>query len=219
MAQTSANEISVVNDALALVGHDAISAFDGLTPASEVSERLFNLVLGRLLSAYPWRFAIQQKQLARNGDVTPVGWDYAHALPVDRDGIPRRYYANAHGSIIGDWEIFGDNVLTDHEIVYCDYVTSRAYAGTFRDLLVRALAADLAISLCDDRGLKDRYQSEAFGTPREGGRGGLFKTAISTDAAGAGPRQAFTIGRGPLVDAHNGQSSHRGNRANFGSWT
>ena len=216
MSSVANLEIEIVNDALALVGHGSIHNFDGDSPASETAERLFPLVLNRLLDSYPWRFAMRHIQLAQLSEAAPAGWKYRHKLPPSRDGVPRRYYQTSAGSTLSEWEIFGDDVCSNASVVYCDYVDAGGLTGTFRDLLVRALAADFAIALCDDRGLKDRYQQEAFGSPAMGGRGGLFKTAISNDAQGAGPRQAFSIGRGPLIDAHNGVGM-RGRRRDVGS--
>lgn len=211
-------EISICNDALMLVAHPSIHDFNGETPASEVCARLYPLVLGRLLGSYPWRFAMHQAQLTRLANDPVTNYNYAHALPLPRDGTPRRFYQDVHGSPLGDFAVFGDQVHTNCALVFCDYVKAGGLTGPFRDLLVRALSADLALSLCDDRGMRDRYHADAYGTAREGGRGGLFKTAIGGDAQGAEARAAFQIGGGPLVDAHRGHDSRAHGRSNLGAW-
>jgi hypothetical protein len=210
-------EISICNDALMLVAHPSIHDFEGETPASEVCARLYPLVLGRLLGAYPWRFAMHQARLTRLAVNPETNYRFAHALPAQRDGTPRRFYQDAGGSPLGDFAIFGDAVHTNSETVLCDYVKAGGLTGPFRDLLVRAMASDLALSLCDDRGMRDRFHADAYGTPREGGRGGLFKTAMGSDAQGAENRAAFRIGGGPLIDAHQGHADFYG-RSGLGSW-
>ena len=201
MLAVEVNEISIINDALTLVGHPAIHDLTGSIPASEQAARLYPLVLDQLLDSYPWRFAMRQAQLTRLTEKPKVNYTSAHKLPQDRDGTPRRFYSDTSGTVITDWVIYEDAVQTHSEVVYCDYVKKGGLTGTFRHLLVNALAASFAISLCDDRGLHDRYHQTAFGTPQEGGRGGLFKSAISTDAGGAQTRAVFTYASGPLVDA------------------
>lgn len=209
MTTQTAKEIAIVNDALALLGHSTIHDFEGKTPASNICARLYALVLGQLISDYPWRFAMRQAQLTRITAAPVHKWKYAYQLPTDRDGTPRRFYRDLHGTPIADSEIYSDNVMTDEETVYCDYIKQGGLTGAFRNLLVRALAADLAISLMDDRGLRDRFHQDAYGPPSGGGKGGLWKTAASSDSAGSAPRSTMKIASGPLVDAHLGNGRSR----------
>lgn len=209
MSQNTARAIAICNEALTLLGHSAIHDFEGRTPASEACERVYGVVLGQLLDAYDWRFAMRQQKLTRLAGAPTDGFTYRHQLPNDRDGDPARYYSDLHGSFVVDSAVFSDAVHSDHEDLWCDYVKAGALTGNFRNLLVRALAADLALSLCDDRGVYDRFRREAYGTPSEGGRGGLFKTAISNDARGAKPRSVLKMGTGPLVEAHLGRGLRR----------
>jgi len=199
-----ANVISVINDALALIGHPAIHDLTGKTPGSEKGARLYALVFASILAAYPWRFAMMQKQLSRLSADPLTKWDHAYQLPADRGAVPRRYYSDVNGSVIGQWEIYGETVHTNTDTVYCDYVKPGAMSGPFRNLLVRALASDLALSLSDDRTVRDTFRREAYGTPRQNGRGGLFQQTMSQDAQGAEQRSVIKIGRGPLVEAMHG---------------
>jgi hypothetical protein len=201
MAIASDLEIDIINDALALVGHPAIHDLNGDSPASEAAARLFPAMMSQLISAYSWRFSMKQRQLVQNLTKPLAKYGFSHVLPADRDGVPRRFYSDTMGTVIKDWEIYTANVHTNSSVVYCDYLKQGALTGPFRNVIVRGLAADFAMPLCDDKGMRDRFHNETFGTSREGGKGGLMGAAMAADAQGAEARTLLDIDPGPLVEA------------------
>lgn len=201
MTSLRANDLVIANEALALIGHDPIPNFEGKTPASEKTARLYPLVLGRLLDGYAWRFALRALELTRLSALAAPGYLYVHALPNDAAGYPARVYQSADGLASSRWAVYEDGLHSCHERVWIDYVRAGAVSGTFRNLFVRALAADLSLSISDDRTIRDRLYSEAFGPPSQNGKGGLFQMAMSEDSHSAPTRNVLDAAPGPLVEA------------------
>ena len=73
------------------------------------------------------------------------------------------------------------------------------WPGDFRELFTVALMAELALSIREDRPLRNELYRQAWGTPQEGGRGGLFGAALDNDSQ-AIPSTIVGGGYNPLID-------------------
>ena len=78
-----------------------------------------------------------------------------------------------------------------------------AWPSWFRELVVVAFAEDLA-RLVMNRRLAEEMHAQAFGTPSENGRGGLFAAALEEDGRAAPQRTLGYDDAGPLVEARFG---------------
>lgn len=76
-------DIDIANRALALIGEDPITSFDGDSEQARRFSVLYESVVSAELASFPWRFAMDQELLNRLTD-TPVGdgeWSAAYQLP------------------------------------------------------------------------------------------------------------------------------------------
>ena len=75
-------KVTIVNQALVLLGSDTISSFSDTTnDAARIADSIYETIKGKTLSLYSWSFALVKEQLARS-TVTPVNeWTYLYPLP------------------------------------------------------------------------------------------------------------------------------------------
>ena len=185
--------LTICSDALLLLGAAPISSFNQGTDEATVCDRLYGDVRDSTLQAYPWSFSFKKVQLARTVN-TPVNeWKYEYALPSDRIGPPRAAFTS---TAVGarpfqQWEIYGDKLLTNEEVVVIDYqysVSEAAMPVWFVQLLKYQMAWHIAEPITDQVSKTDYWKTVAVGPPGENNRGGYMRTAMSIDAQGTTPQ-------------------------------
>ncbi|MEY4338107.1 MAG: hypothetical protein RL680_1002 [Actinomycetota bacterium] len=181
--------ISICADALILLGASPISSFNDGTDESNACDRLYPDVRDSTLVMYPWSFATKKIQLARLIDAPNSVWSYAYALPGDRLSNPSAAYQSSavSSSVQKNWEVQGDQLLTDMDAVFIDYKYScpeYLMPQYFVQLLKYMMAWHLAEPITEqmDKGLN--WRRVAIGEPGENGRGGYFRTAAQIDGQG-----------------------------------
>ena len=80
MAQSA---ISLCSKALIKLGARPIVSFNENTAEAEVASQLYTSVRDAMLSAYPWRFATSQSELARLAENPKADYAYSYQLPND----------------------------------------------------------------------------------------------------------------------------------------
>lgn len=197
-----ASRIELINNALMRIGAQPL--IDELDPLAPPHIAVYDSVLARL-AAYPWTFMKTTRKLARLVDPPdPAHWKYAFTLPTDHGGGLRAVYDSAtlRRPFLA-FEVSGPHLLADVPDVWVVVmVTSQQqrWPGDFRELLMTAVMAELALSVREDRGLHDRLYQKAFGTPGQNGMGGLMGAALENDAQGV-PDEEIGDGGNPLIDA------------------
>lgn len=181
--------ITICSDALLMIGAKAITSFNDGTDESSICDRLYPDIRDSLLVMYPWSFSTKKIQLAQLLTAPGSVWRYAYQLPGDRLNNPRAVYeSSAIGSPVRkDWEIQGDQLLTNLESVYIDYqysVGEFAMPQYFVQLLKYMVAWHIAESLTEQQEKAAKWQRVAVGDPSENGRGGFFRTAAQIDGQG-----------------------------------
>lgn len=181
--------ITICSDALLMIGAKAITSFNDGTDESSICDRLYPDIRDSLLVMYPWSFGIKKIQLAQLLTAPGSVWRYAYQLPGDRLNNPRAVYeSSAIGSPIRkDWEVQGDQLLTNLESVYIDYqysVGEYAMPQYFVQLLKYMVAWHIAEALTEQQEKAAKWQRIAVGDPSENGRGGFFRTAAQIDGQG-----------------------------------
>lgn len=183
-------DISICSDALTLLGASTISSFNEGTPAATACSRLYPDLRDTIISRYPWSWSIRKVQLARLATAPTNEWKYAYQLPGGMlTGVHALFDSgsDAARSLNDGWEIYGDQVFTNLETVYIDYQVSVSEANLppyFVRLLRTALAGELAIVVTDQQSKAQYFLMQAFGTPGDNGRGGLFREATNIDSRG-----------------------------------
>ncbi len=204
---------AIVNDALALAGCAPFQGADDDLEAHPLY-RTFNNMLVHIETMHNWRFTKTTKDLAQDPSHQVTRYDFAYHLPEDLSGdILEVWEVRSEGRHLYDYEVEGRYLLTDAETVALTYQiasTLDAWPGYFRQLLVTAVAAQYALQEREDKTMHDRLWTQAFGTPQEGGRGGLFRQAASRDTQ-VEPARGVRIGPDPISNARYG-SRNRLNR-------
>ncbi len=116
-------------------------------------------------------------------------WRYAYQLPGDRLAGPRAVYDSASpgAPVQKDWEIQGDQLLTNLEYVFIDYqysIGEFAWPQYFVQLMKYMMAWHLAEPITEQQDKSLRWERKAVGDPSENGRGGYLRTAMQIDAQG-----------------------------------
>lgn len=198
--------VSICSDALILLGAKAITSFNDGTDESSVCDRLYSDIRDSTLSMYPWSFATKKVALARLVTAPGSVWKYAFQLPGDRLANPLAVYqsANVGSPVRKDWEIQGDQLLTNLETVFIDYkfsVPEYAMPQYFVQLMKYMMAWHLAMPITEQTDKAGYWQGVAVGGPAENGRGGFFRSSTQIDGQG-NPSRAFSDFT--LVDARFG---------------
>lgn len=198
------SDVSVCSRALLRIGLPTIASLSEGSDRANVCASLYEDTKLLILSMHDWRFTLRKVQLARLSS-TPVNvWRYAYQLPTNRISGPRAIYNSTSVGvqpIIGGFEVFGSQVLSDEAVLVADYQENVAEADWppyFTPLVVFAMAAALAPALTDREDLTVEYHARAWGTPQESFRGGLFAQASYRDSL-ANPAGAFDTSE--FVDA------------------
>lgn len=181
--------VTICSDALLLLGAKAISSFNEGTDEASVCDRLYPDVRDSTLVMYPWSFNTKKIQLAQLLTAPGSVWRYAYQLPGDRLANPRAVYASSSvgAPVQKDWEIQGDQLLTNLPAVYIDYqyeLAEYAFPKYFIQLLKYMMAWHLAEPVTEQREKAIYWQQVAVGSPAENSRGGFFRTAMNIDGQG-----------------------------------
>ncbi len=181
--------VTICSDALLMLGAKAISSFNEGTDEASVCDRLYPDIRDSTLVMYPWSFNTKKIQLARLLTAPGSVWRYAYQLPGDRLANPRAVYnSSAIGSPVQkDWEIQGDQLLTNLTAVYIDYqyeLQEFAFPKYFVQLLKYMMAWHLAEPVTEQREKAVYWQQISVGSAAENGRGGYFRTATNIDGQG-----------------------------------
>lgn len=174
-----ATDIQIINAALTLTGNRQIASLDEQTGEANICATLYPVVKRACLSAHPWRFTIDTRQLNR-ATTTPVsGWAYYFQLPENLIQL-RQVFPGKGLSTTADYEIQGNQLLTDHPRIWAEFseITSESrFPPWFLTLLETALAARLAMAIAEDSGKSTELERLAWGR-----RGGLMRQALAADS-------------------------------------
>ena len=178
--------VSICSDALLMLGAKSITSFNDGTDAASVCDRLYPDIRDSVLTTYPWTFNTKKVQLSRLITTPNSVWRYEYQLPGDRLGTVRAAYPSAAQNAYPtkDWEIQGDNLLTNLTSVFIDYqfsVPEYAMPQYFVQLMKYMVAWHIAETITEQQDKSAKWQRVATGDVSENGRGGYFRTAAQID--------------------------------------
>lgn len=181
--------VSICSDALLLLGAKPISSFNDGTDEANTSDRLYPDVRDMTLSMYPWSFAYKKQKLSRLLGAPVNEWRYQFQMPGDRLGNPRAVFRSESVGArpFKDWEIKGDLLLTNTELIVIDYpfqTQEFAMPQYFVQLLKYMMAWHLAFPITEQESKTQYWQSVAIGS----GRDGYFRQAANIDGQGQPPQ-------------------------------
>ena len=178
-----ATDIGIINAALTLTGNRQIGSLEEQTGEANICATLYPAVKRACLSAHPWRFTIDTRQLNRLTATVP-GWACAFQMPANLIQL-RQVFPGRGQATTAAYEIQGDRLLTDHPRIRAEFseITSESrFPPWFVTLLETALAARLAMAIAEDSGKAQWLEQMAWGSPSEGRRGGLMRQALTADS-------------------------------------
>ena len=186
----SATDISISSQALTRVGDSPISSFNE-TFGAVTCGNVYPFVKRRVLVAYPWRVTMVKSQLLNKIVGSPNSeYKYAFQLPPDLYHGPRTTWNSTAADTstktpFTDYEIFQNQLMTDVDHIKIDYqvdVAEKDMPHYLIEMMVKALMAEVALSVTDQQNIKDEALVSAWGLPSENGRGGYFREATRIDA-------------------------------------
>lgn len=212
-------DLDFCNLAIDKVSGDRIADFTEDSPLAVFCAGNWPQKRAMLLGKYRWTFATAVRLLSAvtPGPTEALVMAYKFTPPADLVGAIHAFRdrADPYAAERTPYVLLVDNhYWADDARVYAEYTAERAEAlwpSWFVELALYAFAADLAAH-CQNRSLQRDYEAKAWGTPSEGGEGGLYAQARNEDARQAPQRQLVACGvdAGPLVESRfSGASSSR----------
>lgn len=163
-----ADEIGVVNQALAELGEGFIQSFQDGTSVANLCAVLYPDARDETLELHPWNFAMFQARLAR-GDTPPVlGWRYQYPLQTNPWCIKVRATDQGNGARfeIGMDQFYGRVLYSDQPEVAITYTGRVQDLGVWAPLalqiLLKLLASKLAKPLTGQNSLAELKLKEAL---------------------------------------------------------
>jgi hypothetical protein len=197
--------VALCNEALRLLGDATINSFDDETDLAETCNQLYPTTVQALLAGHPWRFTMRKVQLSRDADAPLNEWRYKHALPSNRLTVRQMFNSGRVGAPpLLAYEIFENRVFSDQIDLWCDFQVETdpaTWPPTFRHLARTVLAADMAVAVTGSVNLAAAMRVVAYGSPSEGGNGGLMAVARRLDAQQQPPQVLTDF---PLISARFG---------------
>lgn len=201
--------LQIVQMAAIRIGEDAPQSMDDIL-GSDTVELVYTAVVDFCLDLHPWDFTRETRQLARRfGVPSPMlGYSYTYEMPTDAIGEPLR--------VVDDlsepdrpffcWTFHGNAILSSAEQLYAVVnvrPTPARWPGVFREAVVLAIAAELALSMASNNGLRAELRENAFGSPSKDFRGGAIGVAIRNQAFRT-PAKKLATGTDPFSAAWRG---------------
>lgn len=195
----------IANRACAMFGQEPLQSLDEETLGGQRVALIYDSLVDFCLDLTPWTFQRETVALNRLANVTPpTGHSYAFVVPKGYTILPARLlFAQDPTAVIATgFEYEGDRLYCDHTQVWAQLQVRQhpeRWSGAFRHAVTKALAAELALAMADDKQVSAALRDEAFGPPSLNFRGGLMGAAISANGRSSPSRSLPTSN--PLLDA------------------
>lgn len=198
--------VKICNLASMMLGAEPIQSLEDDTDASRIFANTYDMAKKSIMSRYPWNFLKQTYELTRLAASPVQRWRYAYIIPGEAlSGYPHAVF-HLQGQKLGtnQFEVSRGRVLCNFPQVWADLIVDRReseWPAYFQKLMAHAIAADVGLAITDQQSITDYHRAMAFGTPSEGGIGGLMGEAMTLDAQSEG---GTGIASDYFVDARRG---------------
>lgn len=197
-------DIDVCNRMLAKIGGGTIQSFEEDSDLAALCARIYPGIRDSLLSLHPWNFVKNKRQLAKSAEETPVNeWQNAFVLPSNMLFGPLAVWGDNETRPSNNYDIYKNFLYCNYETVMIDYTArpdESAWPPWFTEFVATAGAAELAVPVSDQVSKKEALDVKAFGTPGDGGRGGLFAQCRTLNAQ-VRPTQGLFQNGDPITSA------------------
>jgi len=200
----TADELDLINAALARLAGGVVLHLDEETSLAALTRRAYDTVTDAVLSRHRWQHLSKTAPLQRLADRPVDGYAYAYQPPADAITPPLALYADParRDSALRDYAIEGREIHANVAALWGTFgrrLSPDQWTPALRVTMIAALAAELAVPVCDDRDMAATLRAEAFGPAQMQGTGGLFAQAIQADHAAAPPMPALLAGPQALL--------------------
>ena len=193
MSDSILDKPMIVNWALLELGQTPNFTTDLESRLGAMVDVVWQRTVARCFGLADWPFCRRTYKLTRRVETPMTGYRWGFDLPQPRFGPPLRYLEDPRRGVpVRETRIEGEVVYADVDALYavCRVaVDPQDWDQQFADCFAVALASGLAIPLTQDPDLAAEKERLAFGTPQEGGAGGMFGRLIAQHRA-SGPVSA-----------------------------
>jgi hypothetical protein len=162
--------IDIYNVALLRVGASPLVSILDEGKTRRDCDAFYAILRPSLLRRYRWRFARRRVRLTPLQDPPAFGWAKAMRLPADCNTVIAASPNEASGrELLTDapttYQLEGDDLLTDHSVMYVTYVADvtdpARFDPLFVDTLTFMLSGDLAHSVANDKQVAFAFYDKA----------------------------------------------------------
>lgn len=149
------NETSICNGALSLIGADPIiSLQDDSSERGDLCRQFYEPTRDKVLTAYPWNFAIARASLAQDTETPAYQYAYQYDLPQNPKFCLRVLRMSDPNAV---WKVEGRQLLTNSATAFIKYIYKNedpnTYSSLFRDTFEYLMASKLAYPIAGSRTL------------------------------------------------------------------
>jgi hypothetical protein len=184
-----ATDIEICSLGCMQVGGKPLNSFDTPGDVTVFLKARYPILRDYLISVYPWEaFKVRKEATLAAGN--PGGYAYQFVIPPDAVGPPIGVYASADAERgISDYEVRGNRIVANVSKIWVEYTARRPeteWPAWFTNMVMAAVSAEVAFLISDQASLTEEWRTKAYGTPSEGGLGGLLGQCMVVDAQGSG---------------------------------
>lgn len=205
------DKAQIVNWALPELGLAPTFTIDDQTNLGAQVAIFWPRAIGHCFGLHDWTFCRQTVKLTRQLATPSTGYRYGFDLPGNRIGGPQKLLSDPRNQLpLRDSRIEGQSLYADEASVWAVFkvaVDPSIWDSQWASAFATCLASMLAVPLLQDLDLAAEKWAAAFGSPSQGGAGGLFGRLIAQDRA-AGPVGSNMLANDPLT----------GGRASYSPW-
>lgn len=181
------SDVSICSDALVLLGDSEFASFDENRDSVRACALVYPRLKKAIIAAHTWRFAMEKAKLTQDA-VSPVNeWSYSHVIPgIAVSGKVHALFDTVNSKVaISQYETFKLRVFSEYSELWADYKIlpdEAVWPETFVQLMIWALASEIAYAVTDQANAADEWRTRAYGIPSDGGLGGQMAIALSLEA-------------------------------------
>lgn len=144
-----ASEVGICNRALQKLGDKRITSLTEDAANARACNTAYAICRDAELEKHEWSFAIARAELA--ADALAPAWGRANSFQLPSDFIRLAHDYPEDNNNAKDWQIEGQKLITDDSApIYIRYVKRVTDPNLFSSLFQEALAARLALELCEE---------------------------------------------------------------------
>ena len=136
------SKLSIINDALTLLGTNRITSLADGSTESAVMNQIFDGVQDSVARSFAWNCLTNRTELAREVSTPAYGFDFQYALPTDPYCI--RVLEMNETNNTDKWKVEGRKILSNASTCKIKFIGRPDSLGGIDSLVARAITARLA---------------------------------------------------------------------------